>query len=453
MQSSDVVVIGAGLSGLVAARALVAAGRSVTVLEARDRVGGRTLSTTLEGQTIDLGGQWIGDKHERLRALAGELGVETFAQHHRGKKILDRGEGRLRTFSGFLPKIGLLPLLDLGLALSRLERLARRVDLRDPLGTPGAATLDGQSVADWLARRVRTAPARDMLGLATQMILAAEPRDVSLLYFLLYARSSEGLQRLAEIRHGAQERRFVTGAQSIAQRLADRLAPRILLEHPVHALEQDAAGVVVRSVRGTWRTQRVVLALPPALIDRIEIAPALPAARARLHAAMPMGSVIKCIVAYERPFWREAGYSGEAFSTTGLVRATFDDCSPRGDHAALVAFLVGDAAKQASTLPPDERRTRVLDELARLHGAAARAPTAYVDRDWLAEEWSAGCYVGVMPPGLLGETAAALRAPCGRVHFAGTETAVHHLGYLEGAIEAGERVAHELAPLVEPRRA
>ncbi len=435
---TDVIVIGAGIAGLVAARDLVAAGHTVIVLEARDRVGGRTLSAQQAGQTIDLGGQWMGDQHVRLRTLASELGIESFAQLAKGKKVLLRGDSR-KTFSGFLPKIGILPLLDLGIAITRLERLAKRVVLDDPMTTREAATLDAQTAADWIARRVRSRGAREMLGIATQMIFAAEPKDLSLLFLLLYAKSGGGFQRLAEIEGGAQERRFVTGAQSISERLAARITAKLLLEHPVRSIEQDASGVTVHSAKGTFRAARVIVAVPPALACKIE---GLPVERAKLHARMPMGSVIKCIASYDRPFWREAGYSGEAISTTGIVRATFDDCSRDGDHAALVAFIVGDAAKQLRDSP--DRQQRVIAELVTLHGPAAGSPIAYVDRDWQAEEWSAGCYVGVMPPGVLSEAGNQLRAVCGRLHFAGTETAVHHVGYIEGAIESGERVAREI---------
>lgn len=454
MTTSDVIVVGAGLSGLVAARAIARAGRRVRVLEARDRVGGRTLSAQERGQIVDLGGQWIGDRHVRLRALAAELGVPTFPQYAAGRKILDRGDGKLRTFKGLLPKIGLFGVADLGLALARLERLARRVPLEDPRAAPGAAALDAASLADWIERGVRTRGAREMLGLAAQMILAVEPREVSFLYFLLYARSGAGLQRLMEIERGAQEGRFTAGAQSICARLAGELGDRIALDHAMHAIEQDASGVVVRTAAGAFRGRRAILALPPAMLRKVAFAQPLPPARAQLHARMPMGSVIKCVASYERPFWREAGYSGEAFSTAGLVRATFDDCSPSGDHAALVAFVVGDAAKQLARRPEAERRGAIEAELARLHGPAAGAPVSYVDKDWTSDEWSGGCYVGIMPPGLLSEAVGALQAPHGRLHFAGTETARHHMGYLEGAIEAGERAAAEVladAALAEPR--
>ena len=439
--TSDVIVVGAGVSGLVAARMVAAAGSRVVVLEARDRVGGRTLSTELDGQTIDLGAQWIGDQHHQLRALAAELGVETFPQNARGKKVLDHG-GKQRAFSGFLPRIGLFALAELGFALAKLEKLARQVPLESPLATPG--DLDRLSLAEWLDRNIKRSVTRDLIELTAQMLFAVEPRELSFLYFLLYIRSGAGLRRLADIKNGAQERRFTTGAQSLCTRMADALGDRVRLGHAVRAIEQDASGVTVHTAQGTFRASRAILALPPALLGKIDFAPAMSAQRALVHTQMPAGSVIKCIASYKTPFWRERGFSGEAFSPRGLVRATFDDCSPDGSHAALVAFVVGDAARELGKLPDHERRQLVLADLARLHGSAAHTPTAYIDKNWLAEEWSRGCYVGVLAPGMLSQVAAALRAPEGRLHFAGTETAVHHLGYLEGAVESGERAAHEV---------
>jgi monoamine oxidase len=439
---TDVVVVGAGLAGLIAARRLSAAGASVVVVEARDRVGGRSLSRELAGDVIDLGGQWAGAGDRRLLALAAELGVRSFPQHHQGRKVLEV-DGKVSTYRA-VPSLPLLGLLETGAVVARLERLRRRVPLDRPHETPGAAALDAITVEDWKREHVRTAGARAALDVAVRAIFAAEPRELSFLHFLFYLNSGGGILRLATIPRGAQQARFVGGAQSFSIRIAAALGDRVLLGRPVRAIEQDGEGVTVRAdggepIRARWG----VVAVPPALAAKIDFRPGLPSRRATLASRMPMGSVTKCIVAYERAFWRERGLSGEVASTGGPVRLIFDDTSHDGAHPALVAFLVGDSAREMRGRP-EERRRAVLDAVTRYLGPEGRAPIDYVDQDWAEEPWSAGCYVGLMPPGLLSTCGGALREPCGRIHWAGTETAIEGNGYFEGAIESGERVAVEL---------
>src|SRR5690606_3970696 len=159
----------------------------------------------------------------------------------------------------------------------------------------------------------------------------------------------------------------------------------------------------------------------PSLADRIEME--VPPLRDQLAQRMPMGSVIKCILVYARPFWRERGLSGEALCDAGPVRLVFDDCSHDGSQAALVAFLLGSTARAWSGRDPEERKAAVIAALARLFGTEAAQPIAYADQDWIAEPYSGGCYVGLMPPGVMTTCARALREPCGRLHWAGTETA------------------------------
>lgn len=444
MRDAEVIVIGAGLSGLTAARRLRASGRSVQVLEARDRVGGRTLTVDLHGEPVDLGGQWVGPTQDRVLGLAAELGVATFPQYATGRKVLLFDDKR-KTYRGLLPRIPLLALAELGLSISRIERMAAKIPLDAPHDAIDARELDHQSLADFFDKNVRTRGAREMLKIATHAIFAAEPATISLLFFLQYVRSGGSFTRLAEIRDGAQAMRLHGGAQQLSTSLAAPLGVSLRLSTPVRGLAQDSDGVTIKLDGGNMRATRVILAVPPAVANDIIITPALPEARHIFHSEVPMGSVIKCVIAYARPFWREQGLSGEAVANTGPLRMVFDDSSADGTTAALVAFVIGDEAMaEMKALTPDARKAAVIGALIKMFGQEAASPSAYVDHDWTAEHWSRGCYVGVMPPGVLTRVGEALRTPCGRIHFAGTETARRWVGYLDGAIEAGERAADEV---------
>jgi monoamine oxidase len=440
---TDVVVIGAGISGLSAARRLVASGASVRVLEARDRVGGRTLSTDFDGARVDLGGQWIGPGQKRVAALARELGLPTFPQYARGKKIQDFG-GRVQTYAGLVPWLGPIGLAEAGLGLLRLAVLSRQVPLADPLAARRGQKWDATTVEEYLMRTLRTDGARAALRLATQMIFCVEPRELSFLYFLFYLHAGQGLVRLSSIRGGAQQDRFVDGAQALSLRMAEALGERVTLRAPVSLVEEQADRVVVTHAGGQAEGAFVIFAAPPLLQERVRFSPEMPEARRELGRNMPMGSTIKCVIAYERPFWRTSGLSGEALSDAGPLRAVFDDSSHDGGHAALVGFIVGDAAKKWHGESAEARRAAVVAQLVRLFGADAAHPAAYVDQDWMGEEWSRGCYVGVMGPGVWSRWGETLRRPVGRIHFAGTETARQWVGYFDGAIEAGHRAADEV---------
>jgi monoamine oxidase len=249
---------------------------------------------------------------------------------------------------------------------------------------------------------------------------------------------------LISIKGGAQQERFVGGAQQLSERLADALAPRVVLRAPVRAIEQNAQSVVVHSDAGAYRGRLAIVAVPPLLAGRIRYAAPLPAKRDQLTARMPMGSVIKYVVAYERPFWREAGFSGEAVSDTGITVTTFDDSSHDARHPALVTFSDARAAREWSDRTPDERRAAVLAEFVRFFGPSAATPVAFVEKNWNDEPYSGGCYAGVTGPGALVAFGEALRQPCGRIHWAGTETATEWMGYLDGAIQSGQRAAAEV---------
>lgn len=441
--SVDAVVVGAGISGLFAARKLARAGKSVRVLEARDRVGGRTLSQALGDDVIDLGGQWIGPKQHRIAGLARELGVATFPQHVGGDKVMEIA-GRRTTYGGLIPKIGLLSQLEVGAAIARVEWLCRQVPIDAPWTAERAAEWDAISVEAFKRRIIKTEKGRAVFDFAVRSIFAAEASEISFLFFLFYLNAGKGLLQLAEAEGGAQQDRFVGGAQQISLRMAEELGEHITLGAAVRAIVQDYDGVRVQTDRGEARARQVIVAIPPALAQSIDYQPALPLAREQLHGRMPMGSAIKCVAAYERPFWREQGFSGEGLSDGDPVRLVFDDCAHDGRQAALVAFVLGSAVRKWSDAPPAELERGVLAHLARLFGDEALKATHFVAQNWSAETWSRGCYVGLMAPGVLTELGETLRQPCGRIHWAGTETAREGCGYFEGAIEAGDRAADEV---------
>lgn len=444
MTDLDVVIVGAGMAGLRAAHLLRQRGQNVVVLEAQGRVGGRLLSETVGGERLDLGGQWLGPRQPRLAQLATDLGLATFPQHHHGVKLLSWG-GKLRRFRGAVPWLNPLAMWELWRLEKKLDRYAASVPPDAPWSASSAHAWDGQTLESWMQQHLWTQGARLFFDLVTRAVTTSEPRDLSFLYFLAYLRWGHGLNHMISIPGGAQETRFVGGAQQLAEKLAAGLGNAVRLGQPVQALRQSASQVEVATPGGVVAARRVIVAIPPVLAGRIHYDPSLPPRRDALTSRMPMGSVIKYLAVYDRPFWRKAGLSGEAFSDTGPTTTTFDDCSADGQHAALVTFSDGAAARTWSERSPQERQAAVLGELVRFFGPQAAKPLAFAEKNWCADPWSRGCYAGTMGPGVMTSVGPALRRPCGRIHWAGTETATEWMGYIEGALQSAERVADEVA--------
>jgi monoamine oxidase len=169
----------------------------------------------------------------------------------------------------------------------------------------------------------------------------------------------------------------------------------------------------------------------------------MPGRREQLTQRMPIGSLIKTIAVYDRPFWRSAGLNGQVTSDEGPVKATFDASPASGTPGVMLGFVDGDDARQLSDLSDAERARRALGSYVRFFGSAAGNPRAYFDQVWEHEPYTGGCPVGVMPPGVMTEYGAALRQPVGRIHWAGTETATVWTGYMDGAVQSGKRAAAE----------
>lgn len=451
---TDVVVVGAGLAGLVAARDLTRLGHRVMVLEARDRVGGRTLNAALPAagaEVVELGGQWVGPGQDQVLGLLAELGLTTFRTYDTGRHVVEfAGERRLRRSS--VPPLGPVGLADVALAWRALRWAVDRVPVEAPWTARHADRLDAETFATWLHRRCRTAAGRRFFDALTRAVFATEPGELSALWAHFYLASAGGPDPVLTTTGGAQQDRVVGGSQRLAGELATRLGEWVVTRAPVQRIDHRGNQVRVRAGALRVRARRVVVAVPPGLARRIDFDPPLPAGRDALLRRMPHGAVVKVNVVYEQPFWRGRGLSGQAFSDRRAVSMVFDNSPPSGVPGVLVGFVEGDRARRLGRLAPPDRRRVVIDDLAAYFGPDARRCQDYLEHDWTADEWSRGCYGAFGAPGALSRYGPALRRPVGALHWAGAETATRWVGYLDGAVSSGRRAAAEVhAALVSPQ--
>ena len=441
---ADVAIVGAGLAGMTAARRLSMAGARVAVVEARNRVGGRTLNHPIGGgKEIELGGQWIGPGQDNIFRLMEELGVAAYPTYNDGENLY-RYQGRTTPFRGAIPPLNPATLGELAVFIRRMDDMASQVPKDAPWKAPDAREWDGQSFESWKSQHVHTQEGRDIIDLTFQAVMATEPAYISLLHLLHYVHCSGGFFGAISVEGGAQESRILGGGHGMCARMAKPLGKRVLLGSPVRRIVQDRGGAEVISDRVTVRAKRVVVTVPPAVCDRIEFEPLLDARRALLHQRLPMGQVVKVQAVYDEPWWREEGLTGQVLTHEGPMIVMFDNSPPDGSPGVLLGFSGTRKAVEVARLSPQQRRAQNLDAFAEFFGDRARRPNDYVDAAWVNDPWTRGCYFGIAPPGVYTDFGESLREPAGRVHWSGSETGREFTGAMEGAVESGNRVAEEV---------
>ncbi|MDH4177141.1 MAG: FAD-dependent oxidoreductase [Thermoleophilia bacterium] len=438
---ADVVVVGAGIAGLCAARALHAEGRQVIVLEARERVGGRVWNTEVLGQPQELGGQWIAPYQAEMHALVAELGLELFPAYREGERTYLDASGVVHRYEGHDAPLGEAAERSYEAAAAALDALAAEIDPEAPWDHPRAAELDAITFEAWLRAEIEDDLARDLLRAYLSGGYMTKPAHTfSLLGGLWTIAGAGGVENLFEP-DLCLHSRVVGGSQLIPIRIAEALGHRVVTGSPVRSIRWSEGSVTVATEGERVHARHAVIAIPPNLTGAIRFDPVLPPWRLRAEQAISQGSVIKLLAVYDHPFWREEGLSGEGFAPYQFVREVYDNSPPGGEPGVLVTFLAAEKCEQAERMDAAERRATVLDGLARLLGERARSPVDVLEVDWSAEEWTRGAYSATFEIGGLTRFGADLRRPIGPLHWACTDISGVGNMHMEGAIRSGKAAA------------
>ncbi|WP_227939492.1 flavin monoamine oxidase family protein [Alkalihalobacillus deserti] len=436
----DVVIIGAGLSGLSSALELNKQKIPFVVLEARNRAGGRIHSINLEGDVpIDLGAQWISPYHERVKKLVGDYGLRLVTTYRKGKTIYDI-DGVIQESEGAWPKMSLIEKVDVWNFKKELNSLSNQIRCDQPWESKMARELDQKTLEEFLQKHTYTKLARSFCRLLLEEALCSKLYEVSTLDLLWCIKTAGSIDRLLT----AEDFWIEEGAESLVKRVSESLDGKILYGSPVKTINYEDHQAIIYTDDQTLKAKKLILALPPNLVARIKFAPPLPANRAQLNERAGLPSVIKIIFVYNNPFWRERGLSGIAYSNQGPVKLTIDSSPPNSKKGVLTALITGDFAQQLTDWSSQKRKEEARKNLARFFGEEAIHTREIYEENWSAEEWTRGGYGTHFSPGVITQFGKTIFKPIGPLHWAGTETATEWRMYMEGAVQSGERAAKEV---------
>lgn len=444
----DVIIVGAGYAGLTAAELLHNAGKDILVLEARDRVGGRVYTKYIDNETyLDLGAAWVGPTQDHFYETIRNNGCETFKTYDKGLSKMWIND-KVKSYKGLIPPLPIFALLSLDFAIKKLNKLSKAIDLNKPWTSEKAKKYDGMTLQTWMNQNMNSKKARLMFKIAAEAIWAADPAEISFLHALFYIKSGQNLDVLMNVAGGAQEERIKGGAQKPALKIAEKLSEKIKLIAPVSSILQANNELEITVKGQKFYAKKVIMSIPPPMISKIKFEPALSSTKISLLQRMPMGAVVKTFAIYDKPFWREEGLNGLAAAGHGYTSVVFDNSPDDASKGILMGFVLANNAKAFLELSAEERKNSILDSFETLFGTEAKNIQAYEEQSWVNEEFSGGCYAAYMVPGAWTSLGHVLREPSGHIHWAGTETATHWNGYIDGAISSGKRVANEILEII-----
>lgn len=449
----DVAVVGAGLSGLAAAKTLIEGGKKVAVVEARDRIGGRVENKQLQnGGVTELGAAFVGPTQDDVLALIEELGLETLDEYNKGSNLaLVSGQRFLYDSSSPVPDLDSASLQAAAQAFGQLDAYAATIDVSKPWSHPNASDWDSLTLATWISQQSLPSPVLALLDTAFPALLSVDPGESSFLHVLSYIAAAGNsttpgtFERLLSVEDGAQAKRVVGGTGLLATGLAKKIGDsNIYLNSPVQAITETSDSYIIQSPEQDFIANDVIVAMSPPLASRISYNPPLSAQRDQLTQRMFMGSLGKATAIYAKPFWRNSSLTGQVTSDSGTVRTTLDVSPKDGSYGAILGFIEADQMRGLDNATEAQIEALVLEDYIRYFGPQAANVSEWMIQRWDNEVYSRGGPVAVAGPGTLSRYGTALREPQGGIHWAGTESSDFWVGYMSGALRAGKRAAREV---------
>ena len=441
----DVVIVGAGPAGLTAARELQKAGLSVAVLEARDRVGGRTWTDTIDGAMLEIGGQWVSPDQTALLELLDELGLKTYDRYRDGQSVYIGADGKRTLYTGDSFPVSDTTAAEMDKLTALLDSLAAEIGATEPWAHPKARELDTISFHHWLRQNSSDEEACNNIGLFIAGGMLTKPAHAfSALQAVLMAASAGSFTHLTD-EDFILDKRVVGGMQQVSLLQAAELGDDVVPSSPVRTINWDESGtghrVTVVSDRATVNARFVIMAVPPNLYSRVSYNPPLPRRQHQMHQHQSLGLVIKVHAVYSTPFWREDGLSGTCFGADALVQEVYDNTNHEDPRGTLVGFVSDEKADAMFELSAAERRRAILESIAGFLGEKALEPEVYYESDWGSEEWTRGAYAASYDLGGLHRYGKDQHAPVGPIYWASSDLAAEGYQHVDGAVRMGRRIA------------